>query len=120
MATQGAVSPVVLVEGVDGERSVLEAVMDGEKEVVEALDEDYTIATHFVKVGPGSSSSDKNTVAPLYCGHLGDLVKCPVYSGTSLMWTPWGPGEVSCIERCPHFRGKFMLRKHIWGTAKCP
>ena len=19
------------------------------------------------------------------------------------MWTPWGPGEVSCIERCPHF-----------------
>ena len=30
------------------------------------------------------------TVKPLYCGHLGDL------------------------ERCPHFR------KHIWDTAKCP
>ena len=42
----------------------------------------------------------------LYCGHLGDLVKCSVYSGTPLLWTPWGPGEVSCIERCPHFRGK--------------
>ena len=44
----------------------------------------------------------------LYCGHLGDLVKCPVYSGTPLLWTPWGPGEVSCIEGCPHFRGKFI------------
>ncbi len=21
------------------------------------------------------------------------------YSGTFLLWTPWGPGEVSCIER---------------------
>ena len=25
-------------------------------------------------------------------------------SGALLMWTPWGPGEVSCIERCPQFR----------------
>ena len=33
---------------------------------------------------------------PLYCGHLGDLVKCP------------------------HFRGKFTLGKHIWDMAKCP
>ena len=39
----------------------------------------------------------------------------PHYSGTPLMWTPWGPGEVSCIEKCPHFRGKFI---HIWDTAK--
>ena len=30
------------------------------------------------------------------------------------------PDEVSCIERGPHFRGKFLLRKHIWFTAKCP
>ena len=22
--------------------------------------------------------------------------------------TPWGPDEVSCIERCLHFRGKFI------------
>ena len=29
------------------------------------------------------------TVEPLYC-----------------MWITWGPGKVSCIERCPHFRGK--------------
>ena len=41
------------------------------------------------------------TVEPLYCGHLGDLVECPVYSGTPLL----GPGGVSRIERCPYFRG---------------
>ena len=23
------------------------------------------------------------------------------YSGTPLMWTPWGPGEVSCIQWSP-------------------
>ena len=39
---------------------------------------------------------------PLHCRVLGDLVK------------------VSCIERCPHFKGKFTSRKHIWDTAKCP
>ena len=39
------------------------------------------------------------------------------YSGTSLLWTPWGPSKVSW---CPHFRGKFLLRKHIWDIAKCP
>ena len=59
-----------------------------------------------------------------------------INSGTPLLWTPWGSGEVFCIqwnpsivdtfgrtcevyciERCPHFRGKFILRKHIWNTA---
>ena len=35
------------------------------------------------------------TVEPLYCGHLGGLVKCP------------------CIERCPQF-------SIIWDIAKCP
>ena len=30
------------------------------------------------------------------------------YSRTPLLWTHWGPGKVSCIERCPHFRGKFI------------
>ena len=39
--------------------------------------------------------------------------------GTPLLWTPWGPGEVSRIERCPHFWGKFILKKHTWDTAKC-
>ena len=29
------------------------------------------------------------------------------YSGTPLLWTPWGPGEVSYIEKCPHSRGNF-------------
>ena len=33
------------------------------------------------------------------------------HSGTSLLWTPWGHSKVSCIERCLHFRGKFLLRK---------
>ncbi len=27
------------------------------------------------------------------------------------MWTPWGPGEVSCIERCPHFRATYIYIK---------
>ena len=46
-------------------------------------------------------------------------IKKTVCSGTSLLWTPWGPSKVSCIERCPHFRGKCLLRKHIWDLAKC-
>ena len=41
------------------------------------------------------------TVKPLYCGHLGDLGKCPVYSGTPLLWTPWGPGDMSRIQWNP-------------------
>ena len=40
-----------------------------------------------------------------------------MYSGAPLLWTPWGPGKVSCIERCPHLRGKFLFRKHIWDIA---
>lgn len=38
------------------------------------------------------------------------------------MWTPCAPGEVSCIDidRCPHFRSKFLCRKHIWVTGKVP
>ena len=35
---------------------------------------------------------------------------------TPLMWTPWGPGEVFCIKKCPHFRGKFIFLD----IAKCP
>ena len=38
-------------------------------------------------------------------------MKCPVYSGTPLLWTPWGPGKVSYIERGPYFRGKCICRK---------
>ena len=47
---------------------------------------------------------------------IGDLVKCPVYIGIPLLWTPWGPGKVSCVERCPHFRGKVT---RSWDIAKC-
>ena len=43
-----------------------------------------------------------------------------LYSGTPLLWTPWGPGKVSCLEGCPHFKGKFLQRKHSWDIAKCP
>ena len=43
----------------------------------------------------------------------GDLVKCPVYSGTPLMWTPWGAGEVSCIQWNPS-------NVDTLGTWKCP
>ena len=44
------------------------------------------------------------------------------HSGYVIQWSSsivytLGPGKVSCLERCPHFRGKFTLRKHIW---KCP
>ena len=46
-----------------------------------------------------------------------------IYNGTPLLWTPWEPGGVSYIERCPHFRGKLYIQKkkkilHIWDTAK--
>ena len=36
------------------------------------------------------------------------------YSGTAPLWTPWGPGKLSCTERYPHFRGKCIIRIHIW------
>ena len=57
----------------------------------------------------------KNTKVSLLHDH-----DATTYSGTPLLWTPWGPSKVSCMERCPHFRGKFLLRKHIWDIAKCP
>ena len=25
------------------------------------------------------------------------------------MWTPWGSAEVSCIEKCPHFRNPSIV-----------
>ena len=49
--------------------------------------------------------------------YLGDLVKCPVHSGTPVLWPPGGPSEVSCIKRCPHFRGK---ESTFCDIAKCP
>ena len=32
---------------------------------------------------------------------FGDLVEYLVYSGTPLIGTPWGPGEVFCIQWNP-------------------
>ena len=52
--------------------------------------------------------------------HALGTVTVMIYSGTSLLWTLWGPSKVSCIERCPHFKGKFILREHIWDIVKCP
>ena len=39
-----------------------------------------------------------------------------IYSATSLLWTPWGPGEVSCMERCSRLRGTFIAYS---GSAEC-
>ena len=54
------------------------------------------------------------TVEPLCCGHLGDLVKCPVYSGAPLLWTPWGPGEEGfhCIVHVCMYISLYMYRLH--------
>ena len=45
------------------------------------------------------------TVEPLYCGHLRD------------------PNKVSCIEMCPHFRGKFLAHlghSKVSLVQRCP
>ena len=42
------------------------------------------------------------------------------YSGTRLLWTPFGPGEASCLERCPYFR---LLRFGVCKVSliqRCP
>ena len=67
------------------------------------------------------------------CDRIGTGAGLTLYSGTPL-WSPWGPGEVSCIqwnpsivdalgpgevsciERCPHFG----VHTYIWDIAKCP
>ena len=49
----------------------------------------------------GTWQSALYAVEPLYCGHLGDLVKCPVCSGTPFLRTPWRPSEVSCMQWNP-------------------
>ena len=42
------------------------------------------------------------------------LKKSSTVNPLYILWTPRGPGEMSCIERCPHFRGEFILS--IFGT----
>ena len=46
--------------------------------------------------------------------HLENLVLQLVH-GIPLLWTLWKPGEVSCIERCPHFRIK-KAHMYVFGT----
>ena len=58
----------------------------------------------FLQVGGGHTP----TVSFISC-----WISC-TYSGTPLLWTLWGLCEVSCVERCLHFRGK----KSIFGTEK--
>ena len=62
-------------------------------------------------------------MAPLASSRYGPSSLMPrgekYYSGAPLLWTLRGPGEVPCIERCPHFRGKLIRRKLIWDIAKC-
>ena len=41
-----------------------------------------------------------------------------IYSGTPLFWTLWGPGEVSCIERCHHFRCTCSIKEAYLGHGK--
>ena len=41
------------------------------------------------------------------------------YSGNPLLWTPWGPGQVSCIETCPHFRNPSKGGR-LGDLVKCP
>ena len=39
-----------------------------------------------------------------------------------IQWNPptlWGPGEVSCVERCPHFRGRLLLLLHTYTQIDC-
>ena len=44
-------------------------------------------------------------VEPLYCGHLGDLVKCPVQRGVLISGVNLqhiGHSKVLLIQRCPY------------------
>ena len=72
------------------------------------------------------------TAESLYCGHLGDLVECPVYSGITLLWAPRGPGGVSCIQRNHSIVGTLgtwrsvlytvesLYCGHLGNLVKCP
>ena len=65
-----------------------------------------------------SYSCVNETLEPLYCGHLGDLVACTVYSGTPLLWTPWGPDKVSCIQWNPSIVDTLGTWLHVQCTVE--
>ena len=35
------------------------------------------------------------------------------------MWAPWGPGVLSCIESCPHFRDNYVMKAYLGHIARC-
>ena len=41
-----------------------------------------------------------------------------MYSPTSLLWTPLGLENVSSLERCPYFRGRFVHKSILLGTSE--
>ena len=69
-------------------------------------------------------------VEPLYRGH--HSAGCPVYSGTSLQWTPLGPSWLSCIQwnlsiedttgtqLAVLYTVEPLYRGHHWDPAGCP
>ena len=58
------------------------------------------------------------TVQPITTVTIVDNDGESIHSGAPLLWTLWGSGEVSCIERCPHFRGKFIYQETIFGMQQ--
>jgi len=60
------------------------------------------------------------------------LISCqteyPMQIEAHLLWVQWNISTVDTlgtlrsvlIERCPHFRGIFTWKQHIWDIAKCP
>ena len=49
----------------------------------------------------GMKCAGKRIHQSLYEQGVAGRFRVFVYSGTPLLWTPWGPGEVSSIEKCP-------------------
>ena len=54
-------------------------------------------------------------VEPLYCGHLGDLVKCPVY-----MVEPLYCGHLGDLVKCPVYIVEPLYCGHLGDLVKCP
>ena len=69
----------------------------------------YSAEVQFVACSPDSKQLEERGWEAIVL--LTSLDK--VYSGPPVLWMPWGPGNVSFIEGCPHFRSRFILRTHI-------
>ena len=42
------------------------------------------------------------------------IERCPHFRNRSIV------GHLGDLVKCPHYRGRFLYRKCIWDTAKCP